>query len=471
MINWYNLYSKTLKQVSKHSIENRNSIVGFNVNVDKIIEITPDSVDKGLLDRIDLELKDGKIILPSRVNSITDLLHYLVYSIMNGEALEIVVSSETIADWIESSFVIKNDQIGGQAGIIANLFKSIEVRNVLLSLPTFDSQLANLLEPSLLTVVEEGKSYSIQEIKEVKFTDQEPISHYIFEFKEGKYELNSLKFNCPRDNRFIVSYDEVNTLVKFNRGFHEFSPSFLSEYSLAILSGFCLANEQLASFEDIFHPIIKMIEEWKKINPDLLIHVELSSSFNTKQRNHIKKHLFPAVNSIGVNEQELLLFSSFDKNYKELNLGQKNTSIAFFQLLYELFSQYPHLRIHLHYLGYFLVISPIIGNEEAKRARKALIMSSYFAAVKARRGVIKSFQDIYDVELDLSSNGFEELKKLHFHLESQFEVKGNLYETGIVETPFFSLVGIPTILVIDPQKLVGLGDTISSIAILFDTKD
>ncbi|GAG83375.1 unnamed protein product, partial [marine sediment metagenome] len=66
---------------------------------------------------------------------------------------------------------------------------------------------------------------------------------------------------------------------------------------------------------------------------------------------------------------------------------------------------------------------------------------------------------------------FEELKKLHFHLESQFEVKGNLYETGIVETPFFSLVGIPTILVIDPQKLVGLGDTISSIAILFDTKD
>jgi len=71
----------------------------------------------------------------------------------------------------------------------------------------------------------------------------------------------------------------------------------------------------------------------------------------------------------------------------------------------------------------------------------------------------------------LSSKGFDELRNLHSYLKSQFKVKGNLYETGILETPSFSLVGVPTILVKNPQKLVGLGDTISSIAVLFDTND
>jgi len=189
-----------------------------------------------------------------------------------------------------------------------------------------------------------------------------------------------------------------------------------------------------------------------------------------KKRTSIKNNILPIVDSIGVNEQELMLFSSIDRDYKEL-IDQKNTSISLFQLLYELFLQYPNLRIHLHYLGYFLVISPVMKNEEAKRARKALIMSSFFAASKAKKGVTESFEDIYDIELSLSSKGFQELKKLHSYLESKFEVIGNLYETGIVETPIFSLIGIPTILVKNPQKLVGLGDTISSTAVLFDTND
>ncbi len=471
MNNWNELYSKTLEQISKEDIRNKKTIVGFNVNVDKIIEIRPESFNKILLEGINLELKDGKIELPTRVNSIEDFFSFLVFSIMEGKALEIVFSSEAIANWIENNFEIKNDQIGGQAGIIANLFKSIEVSDVLLSMPTFDPQLANLLDPSLLTIVEEDNSYSIQEISKLEFKDKEPLSHYIFEFKKGNYEFKSMKFNCSRDNRFIFTYDEINTLVKFNRGFHEFSPNFVSSYSLAILSGFCLANEKLGSFEEIFHPAIKMIKKWKQINPDLFIHVELSSSFNAKKRNHIKENIFPLVNSIGVNEQEILLFSSIDEDHKELKLDQKNTSISFFQLLHKLFSQYPHLRIHLHYLGYFLVISPVMEKKEAERARTALIMSSIFTASKAKEGTIESFEDIYELDLNLSSRGFEELKKLNTYLESKYDVIGSLHDTGIVETSSFSLIGIPTILVKNPQKLVGLGDTISSIAVLFDTND
>ncbi len=471
MKNWYGLYSKTLEQISKEDIKNKKTIVGFNVNVDKIIEITPESIDKKLLDGIDLVLENGKIRLPSKVNSIGDFLSYFVYSMMEGKALEITVLSETIANWIENNFEIKSDQIGGQAGIIANLFKSIEVRDVLLSLPVNDPQLANLLEPSLLTIIEEGNSYSIQEISKVKFMDREPLSHYVFEFKAGNYQFNSFDFNCPRDNRFIFTYDEINTLVKFNKGFHEFSQNFIQEYTLAILSGFCLAYEKQSSFDDMFRPVTKMIKNWKRINSNLYIHIELSSSYNAKKRNSIKKNLFPVANSIGVNEQELLLFSSSDKNHRELGVDQKSTSTALFQLLRNLFSEYPHLRIHLHYLGYFLVISPVMKAEEAERARTALIMSSLFAASKAKRGVIESYQDINDIELNLSSKGFEELIKLHSYIESNFEVKGNLSETGILVTPSFSLVGIPTILVKNPQKLVGLGDTISSTAVLFDTND
>ncbi len=471
MISWHDEYSKTLEQASNQSIKNRNAIIGFNVNIDKIIEITPESIDWKLPDGFDLKLKNSLLRLPSRVNSIEDFFLYLMDSMMNGKAVEVGVTSEEIADWIENSFEIENVQIGGQAGIIANLFKSIEVGNVLLSLPTYDAQFAKLLNPTLLTVVEEGNSHSICEINKLKFTDNEPISHYIFEFKAGNYELNSLKFVCPRDNRFIFSYDTVNGLLKFNKGFHEFSPNYVIEYSLAIISGFCLANEQLNSFEEIFDPIIEMIKEWKRINPNLFIHMELASTYNAKKRSYIKKNLFSLVDSIGVNEQELFLFSSIEEEQKVIKSDHKYTSTTLFHYLYELFLEYPHLRIHLHYLGYFLVMSPVMNNKKAESTKEALIMSSYFAASKAKKGAIKSFNDIYDVELDLSSKGFDELRNLHSYLKSQFKVKGNLYETGILETPSFSLVGVPTILVKNPQKLVGLGDTISSIAVLFDTND
>ncbi|MHA1515088.1 MAG: ADP-dependent glucokinase/phosphofructokinase, partial [Candidatus Heimdallarchaeaceae archaeon] len=105
--------------------------MGFNVNIDKIIEITPESIDWKLPDGFDLKLKNSLLRLPSRVNSIEDFFLYLMDSMMNGKAVEVGVTSEEIADWIENSFEIENVQIGGQAGIIANLFKSIEVGNVL----------------------------------------------------------------------------------------------------------------------------------------------------------------------------------------------------------------------------------------------------------------------------------------------------------------------------------------------------
>ncbi len=468
MISWHDEYSKTLEQESKSFIKKRNAIIGFNVNIDKIIEITPETISLALPEGVDLESID-KMKFPSRVSTIEDFLLYFLDSMKGGKAVEIVISSMEIANWIENNFEIKNIQIGGQAGIIANLFKNIDVGNVLLSLPTYDSQLVNLLEPTLLTVVEKANSYSICEIKELEFTENEPISHYIFEFKAGNYEVNSIKFVSPRDNRFIVSYDEVNSMVKFSKGFHEFSPNFISEYSLAIISGFHLVNEQLSSYEEIINPIIKMIEQWKKVNPDLYIHLEIASTNNAKLRNFVKKNLFPLINSIGVNEQELIFFSSTKKEQEGEKLDKKNTSTTLFQFLYGLFSEYPHLRIHLHYLEYFLVLSPVINNKEANMAKKALILSSYFAALKAKKGSIGSFHEIHDVELNLSSKGYEELKNLQLYLESQFNVKGNLFKTGIVETASFSLIGIPTILVKNSRKLVGLGDTISSIAVLFGT--
>lgn len=288
MISWHDEYSKTLEQESKSFIKKRNAIIGFNVNIDKIIEITPETISLALPEGVDLESID-KMKFPSRVSTIEDFLLYFLDSMKGGKAVEIVISSMEIANWIENNFEIKNIQIGGQAGIIANLFKNIDVGNVLLSLPTYDSQLVNLLEPTLLTVVEKANSYSICEIKELEFTENEPISHYIFEFKAGNYEVNSIKFVSPRDNRFIVSYDEVNSMVKFSKGFHEFSPNFISEYSLAIISGFHLVNEQLSSYEEIINPIIKMIEQWKKVNPDLYIHLEIASTNNAKLRNFVKK--------------------------------------------------------------------------------------------------------------------------------------------------------------------------------------
>ncbi|MHA1203227.1 MAG: ADP-dependent glucokinase/phosphofructokinase [Candidatus Heimdallarchaeaceae archaeon] len=472
MENWINTYSMMLNS-KPYTIEKRKGVlIGFNVNIDKIIEINPmiisEVISSEVFDQFDLTKNP-----PSYIENIFGFFLCLFNSIKHGKADEVLTNSQELSKWIENTFEIKETKIGGQAGIIANLYSKLGLKQVLLSLPVLDNNLVSLLNSNILTLSKNDTGYSIDKISKKDNSLEAPLVHYIFEFTAGTYVIGNQKIECNRANRFILSHDEINTKLKFNEGFLDYCDEFLSEYFLAIISGFHLINRETnpsLSFYDVMKPVEIMLKKWKTTNPNLYLHLEIASTKSIELRKTIIETLFPLVDSIGLNEQELMSYIEVVNSKITHKLGEPMGSVLVFRALNEILNKYPNLRIHFHFLGYFLILSKPIEQKEAKIRKQGLLMSSLLAAIKAEGKEITSLDEIQNVSLDISSKGLEELKQLQKHLETTYSTKGSLQQNGIIHSPSFSLIGVPTIIVKDPKAIVGLGDLISSFSILYEIR-
>ena len=468
MKTWRNSYLEAAKSASSTIINSKGVLLGFNVNLDKIIEINPEVFASILRETEGIDvLQDEQ--LPSKITSIREFFACLLHSIKEGKAHETLISSEAVAKWIENTFTISRIVIGGEAGIMANLLKNVEITPVLLSIPTPSTKLRELLEPSIIVPFNSSTDFSLK--SEDKVEQIEQISHYVFEFSEGQYSVGDKVINCLRSNRFIGSYDKINSLLAFSDEFREYSESNILGFSLGIISGFHLIDTDLSpskSFSEILEPVLRLIKKWKERNPSLILHLELAAVNDAELKQQIVRNFFPIINSIGLNEQELLSYLSAVEASLSNHIQSEMSSINLFKGLYAIFSKYPHLRIHLHYLNFNLLISPPTSDESVNLRKNSLIISSIFAAIKAKNGHIKGIKDITDIEYNISKTGLEELRKLDTYLMHNFNTEETLTKIGYARTESFSVFGIPTIVVPSPKQLAGLGDTISLMSILFE---
>jgi len=469
METWNKLYSGTIESFLSREKELRQVVMGFNVNIDKIIRIGSDTLQVLKSKNLDEILLQKEV--PMHINSIESFILCLLSAIEGGKADEKLIVAEDVCDWIENTFVVDEIKIGGQAGIMANLLTKLELADVLLSLPVYDDRFVDLLHDKINIPFESKGVCSVQPITKLQGFEKKRFIHYIFEFDKGIYHLttsNSIK--CPRQNRFIASHDTVNSLLKIKNCFKKYSFENIKKYSIAIVSGFHLLNPEMqdnTTYYDIITPIISMFKEWKKLNPDLKIHIEFAATRDKKLIEIIFQRLLPLVNSIGLNEQELLsvLEATNVTTYKKLR--NEMSSVNLFEGILNIWVRYPHLRIHLHYLGYYLTISSRLHEKYAIKRKQALILSAVFAAVKARNGSICSIVDISKLPCSVSESGYNEIKGLISFLKSEYTSIDEI-EEGIVSTDSFTVVGIPTIMVKSAQQLVGVGDTISVLALLLE---
>ncbi|MCE7742029.1 MAG: hypothetical protein GOP50_06190 [Candidatus Heimdallarchaeota archaeon] len=472
MENWIDTYSMMVN-LKPHAVDKRKGVlIGFNVNIDKIIEINPMIISKIIsseaFDQTDLTKNP-----PSYIESVVDFFLCLFHSIKHGKADEVLTNSQELSNWIEKTFEIKETKIGGQAGIIANLYSTLGLKQVLLSLPVLDNNLISLLNSNILTLSNSDTGYSINKISRKDDPIEKPLVHYIFEFSTGTYVIGNQKIDCNRANRFILSHDEINTKLKFNVGFLDYCGEFLSEYSLAIISGFHLIDRKMnpsLSFYDVIKPVETMLKKWKLTTPNLCLHMEIASTKDIELRKTIIETLFPLVDSIGLNEQELMSFIEVISSKLTDNLRESMGSVLVFKALNEILNRYPNLRIHFHYLGYYLILSKPIEQRKAIIRKQGLLMSSLLAAIKAEGKEITSLDEIQSASIDISKEGLEDIKQLQEHLETTYSIKNNLLQNGIVHSSSFSLIGVPTIVVKNPKVIVGLGDLISSISIFYETQ-
>ncbi len=469
METWNKLYSSTIESFLLRKRKLQQVIMGFNVNIDKVIRIRPDTLQGFKSKNLDEILLQKEV--PMDIKSIESFVLCLLRAIEGGKADEKLIVTEDVCDWIENTFVVDEIKIGGQAGIMANLLTKLELADVLLSLPVYDDSFVDLLHDKINIPFESNGICSVQSITKLQGFEKKRFIHYVFEFDKGTYYLTtSNSIECPRQNRFIASHDTVNSLLEIKSCFKKYSLENIQKYSIAIVSGFHLLNPEIqdnTTYYDIIAPIISMFKEWKKINPDLKIHLEFAATRDRKLIKAIFQRLLPLVNSIGLNEQELLsvLETTNVTTYKKLR--NEMSSVNLFEGILNIWVKYPHLRIHLHYLGYYLTISSRLHEKQAIKRKQALILSAVFASVKARNGSICSIVEINNVLCSVSKSGYDEIEGLFSFLRSEYKSIDEI-EDGIVSTDSFTVIGIPTIIIKSAKQLVGVGDTISVLALLLE---
>ncbi|XP_025025290.1 ADP-dependent glucokinase isoform X3 [Python bivittatus] len=232
---------------------------------------------------------------PGQLSSGTELLWDLeeafVHFMRKGAAAERFFSdadafhhiAETASDYPGAQLYV-----GGNAALIGQKIASHPELKVLLCGP-IGPKLHELLDENVMVPPE-----SLQELDEY---------HLILEYQAGE-EWGELR--APNANRFIFSHDlsngAMNMLEVFVSSLEEFQPD------LVVLSGFHMMEGQTRELRQ--KRLLKAVTSISDIPTDVPIHLELAGMTDPDlMREIIYQQIFPLVNSIGLNEQELLFLT------------------------------------------------------------------------------------------------------------------------------------------------------------------
>lgn len=271
-------------------------ICAYPVNLDALYDLGEERISRFIQSADPSMIKSE---LKGSIRSREDLISSLLYCIQQGSGAEILVESLQLAEEIEASFPW-SFRLGGNAGIMANLLAELGARPIL-NAPALEPRLAALLHPGVGIPVS-GRLMQPSLAAERPGLSSE-VLHFVFQFKESdRIPSPQGPISAAKDNRFIATYDPVNTRMVSNQDFDAYCQDHIQEIDGAILSGFHLAP--LDRYREIFPPRIEQIRSWKEANPNIYIHVEMGSFQSPGIARHFLR-LLEKADSLGLNEDEL----------------------------------------------------------------------------------------------------------------------------------------------------------------------
>ena len=272
-----------------------NIICAYPVNIDAVYDVRGEEISQftqsGHAPKISGELKES-------IASRDDLISSLLFCMRQGSGAELLIESRALAQQIEASYPWQF-RLGGNAGIMANVLAMLGAKPIL-NAPALGPKLAGMLHPEVC-IPNSGI------LKEPLEAAGEPeldkgAMHFVFQFKKGdEVSTPAGKIIAPSDNRFIATYDPVNTSLKTNPDFDAYCLANAGNVDGALLSGFHLAPEE--GYREIFPQKIAQIKSWRELNPKIFIHAEMGSFQSPEIMQSLLPHL--PVDSLGLNEDEM----------------------------------------------------------------------------------------------------------------------------------------------------------------------
>ncbi len=374
--------------------------------------------------------------LPESISSVEDFLKGYLFTFTTGKALQMMIDKKDIKNWIEENFGKGTLKLGGTSANMAVALASFGFKKILVYAYPLVRELAELFPniESIKTVSQDGR---IVHPKDGWKEEKLGAIHWIFEVKKGqKISLSGKEIVCPRDNRFIASWNPVNSKLVIADHFKRVYLERISEYPKFMLAGFHIMRDVYPDGETVesrMEDIASFVDEIKKRGAK--VHIEMASIRRKRVRKALIDILFPRADSLGINEVELSWIAE--------DLGESDEGVlegdpnAVSTTLRKVSEKAGIGRIHFHTLGYYMLLE-----KNAEKEKFGLAVAALAAARRAEIGSSPSCDDIKEA------------------------LRHPLSETGLKASKLSSsdLYILPTKIVSKPKLTVGLGDTISSIA-------
>jgi len=392
----------------------RDILVAFNANIDKIIEVGDD------LDP-DAEPEDLQ-----KASSYHDIRSALRYCMERSENREIELGD------IDHEFDDGDEYIGGQAGIMANFLSGIG-NAVIFYTPFLSEELAEMINEKVLYPVVEGE-FVLKNVRDAANTDRTK-TNLIFEY------------SGEETGRVIFSRKLKGFGPYFRKGVSDNFSKIDSDVDRIILSGF---HDVEGNKEAKLKKSRAQVKELKTS-----VHLEFVYR-NDEISSLISRYIIPEVESIGLDEDELKnLLELLEMDIAEedhLSLGET------FQVAKKLVEKFDLERIHVHTYRFHLTVAEENYRFSSKRIRDAMLFGELCAIENADKGEIPNSDDLKKFDMEkLHLEGLEELE----HFQEFFELD-DFVETGTAEVEGYRVAAIPTMIHEEPERLVGMGDIISS---------
>jgi len=379
-------------------------LVGFNVNLDRIIPVS-----RNLLD------------LPEfQSDELSEIRLHLIHSMENCTAEEWLVSDRAqYARFTEYFSSTGSLAMGGQAGIAALHLASLGVPDVFCLAPELGPEGLQMLANQGVRVPDEISGAG---------SGSDTI-HLVFEYKPGLVPL--AEGALPRDNRFIASPKKTaeNTLIPQN-SLAAILPQITS-CTRAFLSGY-----QYLQDEGEFARAADQIQVLKKCNPLMRVHIECVSVTDASVLAGLVRHILPVADSCGMNEYELSLL---------LGSAGRISPAGLVKGVLELAKKTGLIRVHLHTFGYYLLI--IHKDRFAPEDSRTALLYAARVVAKVAGGTTTH----------LSPAGIDAVKQIV-----------GVFQKGPVPGSFtagdYFILAVPTLIAHDIKKTAGLGDILSSTA-------
>ncbi|WP_135609504.1 ADP-dependent glucokinase/phosphofructokinase [Methanococcoides sp. AM1] len=435
-------------------------LCGYNVNIDFLYTITGLEMSD-LLKLVDKDELIGKICdAPGEIRSLSDLVAGLILHMQKGTGAEWFIYSDDVFHFLKSRYYEKSEiRLGGNAGIMANIMSHMGAEHVVMNAVGDIGSIKPLISGE--NIVFSGKSVP-QDVPLSREANE--IIHFVFDFSSGtQFDFFGTDVIVPRENRFIATYDDVNTELTITPEFEEYSLEHVAEMDGAIISGFnqlqkCYPDG--SGYSERFERAHSQLIGWKERNPDLPIHVELGHFMSMDMGVSIFSELAGTADSIGMNEDELVMLAEL--HGVPSDMIRKMDACAILDACVRCALSTGLKKIILHTRDFIMSIFRK-GTSSTIREMQSMQFGVMCAAAFAASGKlpVRSQLEKSVSGLARSEEGVDQLNKL------QDCIGGEQLEGGVCgEYRGYSVCILPTIICEKPVSTVGLGDTVSSATFL-----